>query len=90
MKIGYKIVISDENLKTKEITAANFKDFQKTYPKIAEILLNPDKLMSDQNLLEQIQLDSWQSTAFNILTAVWKFKGAKLFHTPVNPEKLGI
>lgn len=90
MKICYNLVFSDKNLKTKNLCEADFNDFKNKFPQIAELLLDPEKLTKDVKLMEKVQLDSWQSTANVIMNTLWKFKGANIFHYPVNPEKLGI
>lgn len=83
------MVFSTPKLQSKDISETDFKNFKQLYPQIAEILLNPEKLTSDQELMEKIQLDNWQTTALHIMSALWKIKGANVFHSPVNPEKLG-
>lgn len=89
MKICYKLVFSDKNLETENLTLSKFKTFQENFPQIAELLLNPEKLTKDVALMEKVQLDNWQTTANLIMGNLWKFKGANIFHYPVNPEKLG-
>lgn len=84
------MVFSTGDLQSKDISEADFKRFTTEYPQIAEILLNPEKLTSDQELMEKIQLDNWQTTALLIMTTIWKTKNANVFHSPVNPVKLGI
>lgn len=89
MKLGYKLVFSNNSLFSKDISEGDFKQFKLDFPQIAEFLLNPEKLTSDQELMEKIQLDNWQTTALFIMNTLWKIKGANVFHSPVNPEKLG-
>jgi lipopolysaccharide biosynthesis regulator YciM len=89
MKVSYKLVFSDPNLQTKNLLDDEFKKFQEDYPQIADLLLNPEKLTKDVSLLEKVQLDNWQTTANLIMGNLWKFKGANIFHLPVNPQKLG-
>ena len=88
-KVGYKLIISDIDLTTKNITETDFKEFSEKFPHIAEILLNPKRLTKDLELMEKMQIESWQTTAVHILNRLWKFKGSNVFQTPVNPEKLG-
>lgn len=90
VKVGYKLIFSNPSLESKDISELDFKNFKLDFPQIAEILLNPEKLTSDQELMEKIQLDNWQTTALHIMSALWKIKGANVFHSPVNPVKLGI
>ena len=89
VKLGYKLVFSTKDLKSKDISEADFELFKKEFPLIAEFLLKPEKLTSDQELMEKIQLDNWQTTALHIMTTLWKIKGANVFHNPVDPVKLG-
>ena len=88
-KVGYKLVFSGKDLTTKNITEADFKEFSDKFPRIAAILLNPERLTKDLELMEKMQIESWQTTAVHILTRLWKFKGSNVFQAPVNPEKLG-
>ena len=89
VKLGYKLVFTKDNLESKDISEFDFKNFKLEHPQIAEILLNPEKLTSDQELMEKIQLDNWQTTALHIMSTLWKIKNANVFHAPVNPVKLG-
>ena len=82
-------MVSGKDLTTKNITEADFKEFSKKFPRIAEMLLTPEKLTKDLELMGKIQIESWQLTAMDILNMLWKFKGANVFQAPVNPEKLG-
>jgi hypothetical protein len=90
VKLGYKLVFTDKTLNSKDISEEDFKLFTSEFPQIAEFLLKPEKLTSDQELMEKIQLDNWQTTALHIMATLWKIKGANVFHVPVNPQKLGI
>lgn len=90
VKLGYKLVFTDKTLNCKDISEDDFKLFISEFPQIAEFLLKPEKLTSDQELMEKIQLDNWQTTALHIMATLWKIKGANVFHVPVNPDKLGI
>lgn len=89
IKLTYKLVFSDITLKQLDVNNSEFKSFSQQYPQIAQLLKNPDKLTNNHNLMETIQLDNWQNTALMILNALWKLKGANIFHQPVNPIKLG-
>lgn len=89
VKLGYKLVFTKEDLLSKDIKESDFRIFEEKYPQIAELLLKPEKMINDQNFMENVQLEKWQTTAANILNQVWKMKSANVFHTPVDPIRLG-
>ena len=66
-----------------------FKEFTEKFPEIANLLKNPEKLLENDILKDKIKNENWQDVALLILSSLWKFKGANVFHQPVNPEKLG-
>lgn len=86
----YKIVYSDSSLQENSMTVKDFENFSLKFPQIAKILMNPDILTQNVDLMQKVQLDSWRSTAILIMDNLWKFKASNVFHAPVNPVKLGI
>lgn len=41
-KMSFKLVYTDENGTSKELTAADFEEFKNNYPDIANLILNAD------------------------------------------------
>ncbi len=74
----------------KTISKTDFKEFQKKFPNIAKILLNPEKILNNEDILMKLKKDVWQSVGHKIMHALWKSKGAMVFHEEVDPEKLQI
>lgn len=85
-KHPYRIFYSDEHGHKHEMTYADFEKFKKENPKIAELLLNPDKIQSVE--AEQREKESWERIANKIIQTLWKMKGCYHFHLPVDPMKL--
>lgn len=90
VKISYKLQFSDADLNSRDITEAEFEQFREQYPKLAQILLNPELLNTNTNLQALISQESWQAAASQLMSATWKIKNANIFHYPVDPVKLGI
>jgi len=67
--------------------------FEKQYPEIAKFWL-------DSTALDQLQqpkfpdnapiYESWDKAAKRMISSLWKFHNAWIFHEPVDPEKMGI
>lgn len=89
MKLGYKLVFTHGDLLSRDIKEADFRMFEEQFPQIAALLLKPEKMMNDQEFMENVQLEKWQTTAAYILNQVWKMKSANVFHSPVDPTRLG-
>ena len=89
IKLGYKLVFTKEDLISKDIKLSDFRMFEEKFPQIAELLLKPEQMISDPRFMENVNLDKWQNTAANILNQIWKMKSANVFHTPVDPIRLG-
>jgi hypothetical protein len=90
MKFQYHIVLSGSSLKEKTLTIKEFQDFKAEFPQIGEILLNPDMLSKKLSDMTKDLLEDWRTTALLILNSLWKFKGAQIFHDPVDPVKLSM
>lgn len=82
--------MSDFSLKEKSLTAKDFQDFKAEFPQIAEILLNPDSISKKLSGVGEDLLDDWRTSAMLVLNSLWKFKGAQIFHDPVDPVKLSM
>lgn len=89
-KQTYKLVFTGADLKPIDITTQAFEEFKQKYPQIAELILEPKKLESNKEALEELQSEKWQQVANKIITTVKKIKGANIFHHPVDHVKLGI
>jgi hypothetical protein len=90
VRISYKLQFSDSNLNSRDISEAEFDRFKELYPKLAQILLNPELLQTNASLQALVSQESWQAAASQLMSAVWKIKNANIFHAPVDPIKLGI
>lgn len=87
----YRLCLANEDLSVEEYSKEKFAQFKEEYPKIADLLLNPDKLQNtDMEDQKKFLETDWQSFAQEILTTVKKSKGAKIFNTPVDYVKLNI
>lgn len=90
-KNTYRLCMATADFNVEEFSREKFVKFKEEYPEIADLLLNPEKLLNEENIQrkEFVELD-WQSLAQDILATVKKAKGAKIFHTPVDYVKLNI
>ena len=89
MRNPCRIVFTDKQGNSRELTTEEWEQFKKDYPVVAGYLENPDSIPRDK-IEEENQLEGWESVAGQILNNLWKFKGAQIFHRPVDPIKLGI
>lgn len=85
----WRLVFTDKQGNSRELTVEEWEQFKKDYPVVAGFMDNPDTIPRDK-LEDEGQLEGWESVALQILNLLWKFKGAYLFHKPVDPVKLGI
>lgn len=89
-KVSYKLQFADKELNFRDVSEAEFEKFRERFPRLAEVLLNPELLQTNMLIQAKISQENWQSAAAQLLSAVWKIKQAVIFHTPVDPVKLGI
>lgn len=89
-RMGYKLVFTDNNLVSSDVSENDFAKFKQDYPNIAELFLNPDRLNTNQDLRDKLERDNWQTVASQLLNTLWKSKGANIFHVPVDHVKLNI
>lgn len=89
-RVSYKLIFTDENLQSIDVSEAGFANFRQQYPNIAELLMNPDILDSNQEITDKMLQDNWQTVATQLLNTLWKSKCANIFHIPVDPIKLNI
>lgn len=90
VRISYKLQFSDADLNTRDISETEFEKFRAQYPKLAQILLNPELLHTNTNLQALVSQENWQAAASQLVSTAWKIKNANIFHYPVDPIKLGI
>ncbi len=84
-----RLIFTDKQGNSRELTVEEWEQFRREHPIVAGFMDNPDTIPRDK-LEEDGQLEGWESVAMQILNLLWKFKGAYLFHKPVDPIKLGI
>ena len=89
-RVSYKIQLTDANLHSHDLTEQDFEQWRVRNPKLAEVLLNPELLVSDAVVRSKVTQENWQSAGMQLLSALWKVKGANIFHAPVDTVKLGI
>ena len=65
--------------------------FEHKYPEIAKYWLNPGLLASLKvPKAEDIMASAWDDAAKELMNQLWRFNGAKIFHEPVDPDRLNI
>lgn len=84
-KNTYKLIFLLNGGGRHDVTQQTFKAFQEAHPDIAEYLLHPDKIPVNEG---EKKRENWEKVAKRILLALWRAKGAFIFHTPVDPVKL--
>lgn len=87
-KFTYRLMRKDESGKENEMSVEEFEKFKKDYPKVAALLMNPEKI--NTMMEEGEKKDSWEKVAKKILSTLWKMRGAYIFFEPVDPKKLKI
>jgi len=75
----YKLVFTDNDGNSKELTQQKFEEFKQQYPDIAGIMLNPENGMSQELLSRTKEKDNWRKLAKKIINNLWKIKGCYLF-----------
>jgi len=90
VRISYKLQFADSALNFRDITEEEFENFKEQFPKLAEVILNPELLTTNPSIQSKINQENWQAAATQLITAVWKIKNAMIFHAPVDPVKLNI
>ena len=73
-----------------ELTPNEMEQFIEDYPEIASFWQEPDGLQSLWLPKEDsILYDSWDHVAKRIISHLWRMGSSKIFHEPVDPEKMG-
>jgi len=80
------LIFKDDSGKENELSFEEFEKFKREHPKVAALLMNPDKInaMMEEGSKEK---DSWEKVAKKILGTLWKMRGAYIFFEPVDPKK---
>ena len=89
-RVSYKLIFTDKLLNSTDVSEADFGKFREQHPLVAELLLNPEKLDANHEVMDKLQRENWQTVATQLLNTLWKTKGANIFHAPVDPVKLNI
>lgn len=90
LRISYKIQITSTDLKSRDLTKADFESFRIKYPKLASIILSPDLIFTDPQVRDKVSKENWQTVGMQLLNALWKIKSASIFHAPVDVERFNI
>lgn len=89
-RVSYKLIFTDNNLNTTDVSESDFLKFRQQYPQVAELILNPGRLDTNREISDKLQRENWQTVANQLLNTLWKAKGANIFHLPVDHVKLNI
>lgn len=89
-KIDYKLYFTQNDKEIKECKEYDFIEFQKQYPEIAQLLMNPELIEKIPNLLDLIEKNNWKKNAMKIINNLWKIKSSSIFHQPVDVEQFDI
>ena len=87
IKQPYRLVYTNPKGESVEYSQKDFEEFKELYPEIANFLSNPLSI-SPEALDQSNEPDEWFSVVTQIFNAVWKLKGANIFHKPVDTVKL--
>lgn len=87
IKQPYRLVYTNEKGDSMEYSLKDFEEFKNLYPEISNLLSNPLSI-SPEALDQNNEPDEWYSVCTQIFNALWKLKGANIFHKPVDTVKL--
>lgn len=75
----------------RRLTAAELTAFEQKFPDIVKYWLNPTILKSLKvPKAKDIVAAAWDDAARDLMNKLWRFSGAKIFHEPVDPDRLNI
>lgn len=77
--MSYKLVYTDDKGSSRELTQQQYEEFKQKYPKIAELLINPDDNISDEMIQLTKSKETWEKTAKKLMQQIWKSKNSYLF-----------
>ena len=89
----YILVKIGKNGEKTPLNEEEYNQFVKEHQDIFDLLNNRENLQKicDEITDEDIKMqDSWEKLARKLMTTLWKFKEADLFHKPVDPQELNI
>ena len=77
-----------------ELTPEDFAEFAKICPVITDLLHNKQKI-SKVTLPKIVDTnipiyDHWDKAAKRLINTIWRSNASKIFHKPVDPDRLGI
>lgn len=89
-RLAYRLVYTDAELKTRELSEADFLRLAELCPQLCRVLQNPELLASDERVQEAIAREKWQQGATTTIDTLRKHKSARVFNDPVDWVKLKI
>lgn len=60
VKVGCKLVFTNDQLETQDILEHDFKSFQEKFPELTQVLLNPEIIHQIPDLLETLEKNNWK------------------------------
>lgn len=85
----YRLIYTDQNLTQHELKEEDFAKLQAICPELTKVLLNPE-LLQEPSIKDILVQEKWQASAGIIVETLKKNKNSKVFHEPVNWQKLNI
>lgn len=77
-----------------EVSSDDFEEFVRLCPVIVQLLEDPDMIneihVPKSNDLNVPLYDNWDKAAKRLINTLWRQNAAKIFHKPVDPDRLGI
>ena len=76
-----------------QLTEEEMAQFEEENPHVAQYMQDPvvlETLQIPKGLENSILYESWDRVAKRLLNQLWRFSTSKIFHEPVDPEKLNI
>lgn len=83
------MIYTDQNLTQHELKEEDFAKLQTICPELTKVLLNPE-LLQEPHIKDILVQEKWQTSAGIIVETLKKNKSSKVFHEPVNWQKLNI
>jgi len=72
------------------LSASELAHFEARHPDIAQFWSHPSALQSLKLPTTNVKAESWDDVAILLMDVLWNFNGAKVFHEPVDPDRLNI
>ena len=66
--------------------------FEEDHPELAKYWNDEDHLaaLNTKSLENQVIYYHWERVAKRLLNSLWRFSPSRMFHEPVNPEKMNM